>query len=306
MGGRIPREVSMKTASFDELYRDVPQAQKSQLQAFRSRHQLKPIETGGIEWSYLSCGTGTRSLLFLAGAFLPFDMWFYMIDEFEARYRVLAPDSNILAGLSAREALDALPRLMDQEQVETATVIGLSAGGGMAQMMLQEHADRVEDLILSHTGILESDPVTERRLERSIRLVRVLPNRLVRRVIQKRTGGEPPASSPWLQFHEAYFREQRSAINKRIVAEFLRNGLQLRREYRHEPEAYASWNGRILILGSEDDPVTTNGLEKLKSRFPQAAVRLLPEGGHHTFMLYPEEYAAALTGFLNPSQISRK
>ncbi|MBN1312439.1 MAG: alpha/beta hydrolase [Anaerolineae bacterium] len=291
----------MNASSFDPAYADVPAEQRERLKAFRAEHPAKSLDVDGKHWSYLTCGTGEKTLLFLAGAFLPADMWFYTIGELEKSFRILAPETNMLVGLSARQALDALPRLMDAEGVQKASVVGLSAGGGMAQMLLQEHPERVENLVLSHTGIIErrpDHPELERQVRRLTWLIRVLPVSLVRRVLLKRTSGTLPVSSEWRQFHDAYFRESSAAITKDMVISFLQNGLELRREYQYKPEAFAGWAGRVLLLNSQDDTVTMGNLDRLRQRFPEADVHIFEEGGHHTFMLYPEAYTAILEDFL--------
>ncbi|MBN1428335.1 MAG: alpha/beta hydrolase [Anaerolineae bacterium] len=289
----------MNPSTFEMAYADVSSEQRERLKAFRVDHPAKFLDVDGKRWRYIACGCGEKTLLFLAGAFLPADMWFYPITELEKSFRILAPDTNMLVGLSARQALDALPRLMDTEGVQKTSVIGLSAGGGMAQMLLQEYPERIDDLVLSHTGVIESQPETETQLRRLIWLVRLMPIALVRRVILKKTGGTLPVSSKWRQFHDAFFRESSAAISKDMVVSFLQNALQLRREYRYEPETITRWQGRTIILNSRDDLATMGSLDKLKQRFPGALVHLFEEGGHHTFMLYPEAYTAALKEFLN-------
>jgi pimeloyl-ACP methyl ester carboxylesterase len=132
-----------------------------------------------------------------------------------------------------------------------------------------------------------------------IYLVRFVPLSMIRRVLLKKTSGVLPAGSAWREFHDAYFREAGRRITRRVVLDFLRNGMALRRESVFRPEVLERWNGRMLILGSRDDTVTLPALEKLKARYPAARVQLFDEGGHHTFLLYPEAYTAALSHFLS-------
>jgi lipase len=289
----------MRHLDFAQIYAAVPTEQRQRLQAFRAGHPQKVLQVDGKAWSYLACGQGQKTLLFLAGAFLPADMWFYPIGELEKDFRILAPDTNMLIGLSARQALDALPRLLDAEGVQKASLIGLSAGGGIAQLLLQEHPERVEDVALSHTGVIEYRPEIETYSRRLIGLVKILPLFIVRRMLLQRTSGVVPASSQWRQFHDAYFRESSARITRQAVLSFLENGIALRREFVFRPEALAGWKGRILILNSRDDSVTFKALEKLQQHYPQATVHLFDEGGHHTFMLYPEAYTAALKDFFS-------
>lgn len=283
------------------FYPHVPSAQTRQLLDFRAVHPLKFWRVAGVDWPYLACGQGPRAVLFLPGAFLRADMWFHAIRALETDFRVLAPDTNMLSGLSARQTLDALPHLLDTEGVEKVAIVGFSAGGGLAQIFLQEHPDRVSEVVFSHTGIIEARPGAEAQLSRLAWLVRVLPLAVSRRVLLQKTSGNVPASSAWKAFHNAYFRESSAAITKDLLIRFLQNGLELRRDYRYQPLP-ASWPGRIQILSSRDDAVTLPSLEKLIERYPGAQVHLFNEGGHHTFMLYPELYTASLKQFFIPTK----
>ena len=281
----------------DFYHQPVPPAQARQLLDFRAAHPFKSLRVADVDWPYLACGQGVRTILFLAGAFLRSDMWFYPISELESDFRILAPDTNILSGLSARQALDALPHLLESENVEKVAVIGLSAGGGLAQMFLQEHPEQVADVVFSHTGVIESRPGMETQLKRLAWLVKILPLAISRRILLQKTSGHVPASSTWRAFHDAYFRESSTVITKDLLIRFLENGLELRREFRYQPLP-ESWSGRILILNSRDDAVTLPALEKLKAIYPAAQVHLFNEGNHHTFMLYPELYTSVLKRFL--------
>lgn len=253
----------------------------------------------GVDWPYLACGRGEKTILFLPGAFLRADMWFYPIGALESGFRILAPDTNMFSGLSARQALDALPHLLAAEGVEKVMLVGFSAGGGLAQIFLQEHPERVSEVVFSHTGVIELRPGLESQLRRLTWLVKILPLAISRCILLQKTGGKAPASSLWRAFHAAYFRESSAAITKDLLIRFLENGLALRRDYCYQPLPL-TWAGRVLILGSLDDSVTLPSLEKLKARYPGAKIHLFNEGGHHTFMLYPELYTTVLKQFLTP------
>ena len=284
--------------SEDRIFSHVPQEQRLLFSRFHERHSTKAIEVDGKPWSYFSCGQGSTTLLFLAGAFLRADMWFYAIGELENQFRILAPDSNMLVGLSPSAALEAIPRIMKEEGVSTVTVIGLSAGGGMAQLLLQRYPDLVDDVVLSHTGVLDARPGLEAQIRRLTRIVKLLPIALVQRVLAKRTSGTCTVTTPWRVFHDAYFHQSTVAVTKPMVLDFLRFSLSLRKNFSFEPTALRAWRGCTLIMTSKDDSVTFGSVEQLRERFPQSRVHVFESGGHHTFMLYPEAYTATLAEFL--------
>ncbi|MFW5685780.1 MAG: alpha/beta fold hydrolase [Spirochaetota bacterium] len=189
-------------------------------------------------------------------------------------------------------------RLLEREGVSQVTVIGLSAGGGMAQMLLQRYPRLVDDVVLSHTGIMDRQPDVEAQMRRLTRLVRLLPMPVVRWILRNRTSSTSVVSTPWRAFHDAYFRESSAAITKAMVLDFLRYGVELRERFEFRPGALNEWGGRMMILSSRDDTVTFTATEALRERYPRSGIHVFEEGGHHTFMLFPEAYTAKLKEFL--------
>lgn len=282
-----------------ETYRNVPPAQRDRLFAFRATHPYTRLDIDGTAWRYIACGQGDRALLFLPGAFLKADMWFNQILALETDYRIIAPDASALQGLFDLEAIyDALVQNLDAEGIERATVIGISAGGGVAQLLLQMHPERIEHAVFSQCGVLEHSAEAEKQTRRILWLVRLLPLFAIRRVLKKTTTGETPPSSQWIAFHEAYMHEAIRNVDKSTVVRFLRSSLETRRRFTFDPETLESWPGSILILWSQDDALSRPSLQRLRARYPGATTKLLKEGGHHTFLFFAEAYTAALTGFL--------
>jgi pimeloyl-ACP methyl ester carboxylesterase len=289
----------MTTPAFDEIYARVPVEQKDLLQRFRTGHPYKELDVGGVSWRYIACGQGDKALLFIPGGFLAADMWFYSILALEHTYHIVAPDSYTLQGTFELDGVcSALVQILDAERIKKATIIGLSAGGGVAQYFLQEHPERVEHVVFSHCGILERDPEAQKALKRLLTLARLLPLWIIRRIVLQRTAGDLPTTSPWIEFHNAFFQEAASRFTKEMFLRFLQSGAEARQRFVPNPDVVESWRGEILILGSRDDEMAVRSLEKLQAHYPRARTHLFEEGGHHTFMLFPETYTATLSAFL--------
>ncbi len=120
----------------------------------------------------------------------------------------IAPDAFPLQGVFNMDVIcGALLQSLDAEGVEQATLIGISAGGGVAQVLLQAHPEHVKHAVFSHCGVLKHDDEAEREAKQILWLVRLLPMVVIRRVLRRMTPGEIPASSRWIAFHEAYMEE---------------------------------------------------------------------------------------------------
>lgn len=290
----------MASLNFDELYIQVPAGQKRLLEDFRANHPYKAIDVQGVPWRYIACGQGDQALLFLPGGFLAADMWFHSILALEQDYRIVVPDSFTLQGVFSMDAVcRALICNLKAEGIEKATIIGLSAGGGVAQYFVQEHPEWVSHLALSHCGILESDVKAQDKLGRLLKLVRLLPLFVIRRVILRATTGQVPPSSDWVEFHHAFFREASARMDKDMVMRFLEEGLETRRSFIARPEVLDAWPGEVLILSSRDDDNTTASVNKLQRQFPRARTHLFEQGGHHTFLFFAEAYTNVLKTFLD-------
>jgi len=289
-----------RKASFDEIYEKAPAEQKQLLQEFRAKHPYKELDVGGTRWRYIACGQGDKALLFLPGGFLAADMYFHAARALEETRRIIVPDSYTLQGtFDMDEVCRAIVHILEAEGVEKATTIGLSAGGGISQYFIQEYPERVEHLVLSHCGILERDTEAANKLKKMLWLVKILPLFVTRRILLKMTAGNVPPSSEWVEFHNAYFREASSRITKTMFVRFLRGSVEVRRRFAFKPEALESWTGETLILASKDDQAAFASLGKLQAHYPRAQTHLFEEGGHHTFMFFPEAYTAVLKEFVD-------
>jgi len=291
-----------RKASFDEIYRDAPAEQKQLLQGFRANHPYKELDVVGTRWRHIACGQGDKALLFLPGGFLAADMYFHAVLALEKTHRIIVPDSYTLQGtFNMDDVCSAIVHILDAEGVEKATMIGLSAGGGISQYFVQEYPERVEHLVLSHCGILERDADAANKLRKMLWLVKILPLFVTRRIVMKMTAGNVPPSSHWIEFHNAYFREASSRITKTMFVRFLEGSMEVRRRFAFKPEVLETWAGETLILASKDDQAAFASLEKLQARYPTAQTHLFEEGGHHTFMFFPEAYIAVLNEFVERS-----
>ena len=293
----------MSAQEFNNIYADVPDDQKNLLLQFREAHPYQELEIDGKQWRYLSSGQGDQCLVFLPGGFITADMWFYSISKLEASYRILSPDAYTRMGFSGIQSVcDAIVRMLDHEGVEEAIFIGLSAGGGIAQVFLQTYPERVSHLVLSHCGILKQDFGLSKRAGRLGRVAKILPAPVVRWIVKKQTTGQVPENSDWISFEAAYYREVNAQVTKEMFVSFLADAAETRSSFTAKPEIIQSWPGTVFVLTSEDDSFSFASLEEIQDHYPRVQSYVFPEGGHHTLFFYPEQYTEAIQGFLDSEQ----
>lgn len=280
------------------------------LKEFRARHPYRELDINGTCWHYISCGQGNKTLLFLPGGFMTADMWFYSILALEKDYQVIAPNDHTLQGTFGMEDVcNAIVRILEAEGVEKATIIGISGGGGVAQYFIQEYPQKVENLVLSHCGIINAETVL--RLQKQLKLIKILILLKLGRIIKwmaarKSEWGKNYPSSDWVEFRRAYLRECTLNLRKETSGRFweeiflpsYEKGIESHRSFVFKSEVLQSWPGEILLLSTKDDKWTTGSMEKLKARYPRAKTHMFEQGGHHTILLFPEEYNSVIRDFL--------
>jgi pimeloyl-ACP methyl ester carboxylesterase len=289
----------MRQPNLEKLYQDVPEAQKAMLRRFRAEHDYQTLRVAGADWRYITCGQGATTVVLLPGGFMRADMWMHLIKALENDYKIIAPDAYALQGtFDIKAACDALATILDTQDVQQAIVVGLSAGGGWAQYMIQYYPQRVASVVLSHCGTINRARSEMRRGRLWLSLLRLLPSGLLRRMLLKRVGGAYPEHAPWLDYARAFVQETTLQIERDMLIGFFEGGIQALSAYPYQAQVFENWPGEALLLTSVDDNVTHQHLPALKKMFPHAQVTSLPEGGHHTLLLFPDAYVAAVRDFI--------
>jgi len=116
------------------------------------------VEANGTELAWKSYGTGPRTVVFLQGAQLAREMWEDQAKSFAEGWRTVFYDvrgfgkSGPMTGPFTHE--DDLRALLDELEIQRATLVGLSLGGRIAIEFAVEHPERVEALVLVGPGLI--------------------------------------------------------------------------------------------------------------------------------------------------------
>jgi pimeloyl-ACP methyl ester carboxylesterase len=249
----------------------------------------------GKEREYLSSGQGKETLVFLHGALVRPDMWFYPTLELEKTYRVIAPLFT-LQTMGAQEATGFVRAILGAEAISTATLVGYSYGGGVAQVFAEAYPEMIDKLVLSHTGLAGREESTG-QIERTKKVVQFLPFFLTKRKLRERIEHVP--SSDWNAFHRAYFTQITAQLTRRQFLDYLESVLRFEDEAKRLLTDRREWQGETVLLGTSNDKDAFKFLVTLFKLYPNSKSHIFEEkGGHHMLFLFPEAYTRVLSLYL--------
>jgi pimeloyl-ACP methyl ester carboxylesterase len=280
------------------LYRRVPSEVLQQLHAFREAHEYKTALVKGTEWTYLDAGEG-ETILLLAGSSCVAEIGWRTIERLARSFRVIAPDYPPLTTNSALAS--GIVGLLDREGVRRVHLMGGSTGGLMAQFVVRRYPERVSSLILSHSILPERE--TGLRVARVLVVVRRLPERAVRWFLRLQMRHLVPRNrGPEVAMMWAHFREiLELRVTKAQIIALLERTAELAASQQWSPEDLRTWQGRVLLIVSEDDPATPPPARAaMGALYPTAVVHRFVGSGHLTEVLDQDRFVAAVEGFLRP------
>jgi len=117
--------------------------------AFSATHREERIVVNDRSWGVLRVGDSGPALVLMPGTLGRADIFWNQIEALQNRVRILAltyPETGGVADWSADICV-----LMDKYGIDTATVLGSSLGGYVAQYMAGTHAIRIDNLVAANT-----------------------------------------------------------------------------------------------------------------------------------------------------------
>ncbi|RAQ94104.1 alpha/beta fold hydrolase [Thermogemmatispora tikiterensis] len=288
----------MKTILSETFYQQVPADQQERLSSFRTAHPRQQVDLLGVTWSYLLGGQGSETLLILPGGERLGDVAFPLMEQFESAFRCLYPAYPPLATMEA--LLDGLAALLDRLSIAQVILFAASFGGDVGQCFVRTYPERVSKLILLNTGL--PDVQLGKAARRGKALISLLPLRTVRLLLQRRLMrglAVRPEEQPLFQ---AMLRELVAHLTRADLVSAFDDTIDYHLHYRFSPEDLSTWSGKVLILQSDDDPVTTPARRlALRQAYPQAQMHLFQQAGHTPFLSQPGEFYPLVRTFLRES-----
>jgi aminoacrylate hydrolase len=192
----------------------------------------------------------------------------------------------------AEMAADVLA-VMDALGIARAQFVGHSTGGAIGQHIAVHAPERIDRLVLSGTWA-GPDPLFLKLFE-------------TRRTILKACGPEVYLMTGTVLATPGWYLQTQYAQSKSFLSDRVRDFPGLETELTRIAAVMAhdlrAKVGRIrhptLVIGARDDQITPPGFsEELARLIPDAALHILPEGGHFCPMTVPDPYNRILLDFL--------
>ncbi len=261
-----------------------------------------------FSYRYYSNPKARATLVLLAGGIGLSDLFYRHFDRFAQDFSVLTFDYQVQFADNA-EFADAVAELLHSLR-KRAWLVGQSLGGVVAQVIAARHPEVVDGLVLSNTCSLSGGMSEEGRrdLERMIesqrklkRLLGILPFSLVKRlmrwaVMEKRTDGLTQSEKDAMgELCDAMM----GLLTKSYEAHMIDFLCDAENHFGMERRDFATWDGKILLILSEDDTTFTPACKQdLIDLMPGATVVTDLEGGHLALLVRLERYAELVTAYI--------
>lgn len=287
------------TTTINRGHVGVPQEQIERLLRFRSEHPCKQVNVADVQWQYISCGKGTKTLLLLPGGLRVAEAAFSLIQMFEDTYRLIVPTYPPLGTMG--EIVDGVAAILDKEQVLEAFVLGQSYGGAVAQVLTQRYPSRVKKVVLSGTApliVLKWKKVLNRVL---LAVATLLPERVVMSIYRRAISSVVTVQESERVFWEAYLKELfRRRLTKADILSHFQTSRDAQSKYAYAKGEKSSWSGDVLVIWGESDHLRTErGRRGMLEIYPQAQIHVIAGGGHTVVLSEPGKYAVTVRGFLD-------
>ncbi|WP_243742475.1 alpha/beta fold hydrolase [Actinorugispora endophytica] len=267
---------------------------------------------------YHRAGESGPAVVLLHGAMLDTAplTWGRAIPALRDGYRVFAPDwprhggSRPWHGPTDQAGLeDVLAELMDQWELPTARLVGLSLGGGIAAGFAARRPDRVERLVLVAPGGMEGRRVAQGSTYLYLRapgLLRLTTGLFARspRLVRASIASALVEGERNPDFDGIVALANAEMEAKRAAGELVMDDWQIRsygwRRMRTDlrPLLPRVACPTLVVRGDEDSAVPLRAVEETARLIPGADLLRVPGAGHMLPRDRPEEFHAALRAFL--------
>lgn len=243
---------------------------------------------------------GEKTILLLHGYLESLDVWEDFAKLLSKEYRVVAMDlpghgiSQVMGEKHSMTFLaDTVVGVLDELEIEKATIVGHSMGGYVALQTLRLHPERLEGLVLLSSTPYPDSPEKLADRDREIALVEGGHKDLLATTAAK--NGFASDNLRRMQDEIIFLEEQVLVTEPEGVVALLR-GMKEREDSNELLRQSAV--PQLFILGKKDNYIPLEKAEAMVAAHPQAKVVWLENSGHLGYFEEPEVCANAIKMFL--------
>jgi pimeloyl-ACP methyl ester carboxylesterase len=280
---------------------------------------VRHIDLHGHEVSYRMAGEGPTIVL-VHGLALSSTTWRYVMPALAERYRVVAPDllghgksgkprGDYSLGAFASGIRDLLVAL----DIQQATFVGHSLGGGIAMQLAYQFPERCDRLVLVAAGGLGKEVNSWLRAVSLPGAEYVLPVILTPWIRQRaewvggifrRLGWQPNPSldQVWSSYTALGDRSAQQAFVHTVRGVI---DLAGQRVSAHDRLYLAASIPTLIVWGEDDRVIPVAHAHQTHESIPGSKIAVLPEAGHFLPFEQPEWFTEVLLDFLDTFQPAR-
>jgi pimeloyl-ACP methyl ester carboxylesterase len=288
----------MATILSENNYQHVPAEQRERLWQFRATHPRKQVEISGQTWSYLLGGQGSEHFLILPGGERIGDIAFPLMQQFEQEYCCLYPSYPPAPRMG--ELVDGLATLLDRLSVKQVILFAASFGGDVGQCFIRKYPHQVSKLILLNTGLPNKRQGKAAKCLKP--LITFLPFGIVRSLMKALLRKGISTRPEEQLFAQAMLHELAVNLTRADILSSFEETIDYRLNYHFLPTDLKTWQGKILLLQSDDDPATSPTMRlAIQQIYPQAQKDTFLLAGHTPFLSQPDKFYPLVRTFLRQS-----
>lgn len=252
--------------------------------AFSAEHPEQRVILNGRDWGVLDVGQGPV-LMLIPGTLGRGDVFWKQIAALKDRLRIVAVSYPSEGGV--KDWTEDMVLLLDQLDIESATILGSSLGGYLAQFIAGTHPTRISRLITANT--LHSAKGLDQMPPYALDLD-VAPIDTLRAGFGMGLGGWAKAHPDQADLVELLLQE----AGGRILESELRARLSALKFGPELPEP-AIDAAKIVTIEVDDDPLIPPQMrEAVRARLSPSVAYRFTDGGHFPYLARPADYTSLL------------
>jgi len=266
----------------EELLSEISQSELIRFQQFIETYPLKNISWNNKVIPYCLCGNGNRTILTFAGGWGGPELLYNTVLYFEKKCKILIVDVSFFD--NPEDLKKAVNQILRIERITQVMPFGQSFSGVIAQIYLIKNLERVSKIILANTFALKNTKSKGWVLF----IIHIFPFALMKSMLISKLnkGVDFEKSVPSNVLERIRFSRSmmvqyiKLKLTKRMIMNILKNIIISLKLYKLPIQEFESWNGRTLLISSEDE-LYYSDTQLFQKNFPNTELFLLPTGYKH-------------------------